>query len=177
MAKIDDILKYSEDFEQKIVKLAKKDKVNKTKLNKKLSKTKLDFSNLKKSLEMLESQELGLKNKIEKTRQDLNDARSRMLCYHKANQCMDLSQADDCVFYDDDKDFALVLDNKEYHVEIDLHGDLKLLSKKDMKKRDEEKAEAEAKENEEPEKVEEDLNKIDDEFSFDEDDYSFLGLD
>lgn len=101
-----------------------KERLSRNKMQKALEKAKLEHKRLKENLDYLEVNDRKLKEQLEKTRSAHSDARSRILQLHKGLQHMDLANADDAVFYDDD--IGYVIKGKEYHLDVDDVGDLRL---------------------------------------------------
>ncbi len=105
-------------------KTAAKDKIGRNKLSKILEKAKKEHSVNKRELDSLEAEDKKLREKLERSRKDTAVARSKVMKLHNAMQCMDVADASDVIFYDDD--VAYVVDAKEYHLEISVDGDIKL---------------------------------------------------
>jgi hypothetical protein len=111
---------------QPLTKTAAKEKMNRGRMGKSLEKTKADYAKYKRDLDVLEADDAKLKEKLDTARGGAAAARQRMLKLHKAMQHMDLASANDAVFYADDEDVGYVINGKEYHLDVDDTGDVKL---------------------------------------------------
>lgn len=108
------------------IKTAGKDKMNRKRMSGTLEKAKGDYAKHKKELDILEADDTKLKEKLEATRSGAAAARKKMLQLHKAMSNMDLANANDAVFYADDEDVGYVINGKEFHLDVDDVGDVKL---------------------------------------------------
>lgn len=115
-------------FTNQLTKTAAKDRLGRNKVNKSLEKAKKEYSGHKTNLDQLEAQDGKLRVQLDNTRKLTNDARRRVMTLHKAMQNMDLANASDAVFYNDDSnDIGYIIDSKEYHLETDEAGEMKLV--------------------------------------------------
>lgn len=154
--------------ESGIEKIAAKDKVGRNKLSKILEKAKKEHSVNKRELDSLEAEDRKLRAKLEKCRKDTSVARGKVMKLHNAMQCMDVADASDVIFYDDD--VAYIVDSKEYHLEISADGDIKLTPWREHRR---------AKKNEKKEEVSEETNDTADseELNSEEQDLELEGMD
>jgi hypothetical protein len=128
---VKDIFTLASEYQDKLqplMKTAAKEKMNRGKMSKTLERAKTEYGQLKKNLDMLEADDTKLKEKLESTRTGAAAARKKMMKIHKAMQCMDLANANDAIFYaDDDEDVGYVINGKEFHLEVDNDGEVKLV--------------------------------------------------
>lgn len=118
----------SQFFTNQLTKNAAKDRLGRNKVNKSLEKAKKEYSGHKTNLDQLEAQDGKLRVQLDNTRKLTNDARRRVMTLHKAMQSMDLANASDAIFYNDDSsDIGYIIDGKEYHLETDDTGEMKLI--------------------------------------------------
>jgi hypothetical protein len=69
-----------------------------------------------------------LDEKLDKVKQECAASRKHMLKLHKAVQSMDIANASDCIFYNDDSDdIGFVIRGKEYHLHIPEDGEVELV--------------------------------------------------
>jgi len=126
---VKEILRLAAQYENKLgsqVKTAAKEKVNRGRLAKKLERAKSDYSKLKSELDVLEANDSKLKQQLETTRSGAQKARKDIMQMHNAMQKMDLANANDAIFYADDEDVGYVINGKEFHLDVDDTGDVKL---------------------------------------------------
>ena len=125
---IKELFALASEFETKALsKTAAKERVSRGKISKQLEKAKADYGRLKDSLDVMEANDAKLKSQLDETRKSTNEARQRILKMHKAMQNMDLSNANDAIFYNDEsQDVGYVIDGKEFHLDIDDTGEVKL---------------------------------------------------
>lgn len=122
------ISKLAEQFAEKLNKMAaSKEQVPRKRLSKILEKEKLEYSKKKKMLDGLEAEAEKLNSKVDQLRGECQSDRKNIMKKHQALSNMDMANASDVIFYNDDSsDTGYVIDGKEYHLEIDDMGDLKL---------------------------------------------------
>lgn len=118
----------SQEFEYSLAKTAAKDRLGRNKVNKALEKAKKEYANHKGNLDQLEAQDSKLRIQLDNTRKSTNDARKRVITLHKAMQNMDLANASDAVFYNDNsEDIGYIIGGKEYHLKMDEEGEMELV--------------------------------------------------
>lgn len=111
-----------EQFESGLAKTAAKEKVGRKQLSKDLEKSKARYRTLKSALDSMEAEAAKLNKKIEENRSVLQGERKKMVKLHDALQKMDLADASDCVFYDDDTGY--IVGGKEVHLDLNDAGDI-----------------------------------------------------
>lgn len=121
-----DLNKIANNYSVKLTKLAAKDKLSRGKVSKSLEKDKAEYSKMKKTYDSLVAERDKLNEKVEALGATCQDFRKKIIKMHGALQKMDLSNASDAIFYDT-ADIGYVIDGKEYHLEVDDMGDMKLV--------------------------------------------------
>src|ERR1035437_1421123 len=130
---IKDILALAEEFEKSVnktvgIKTAGKQRLSRGRISKTLDKAKVDYSKLKGNLDSLEANDAKLRTQLDGTRKEVQDARKKIMQMHGAMKNMDLSNANDAVFYDGQSadDIGYIINGKEYHLDIDDSGEVSL---------------------------------------------------
>lgn len=114
-------------YEATLVKEAAKERASRKQVDKMLGKAKAEYAKYKGQLDVLEAEDAKRKAQLDVTRRQTNDLRQKVMKMHKAMQCMDLANASDAVFYNDDSaDIGYIISGKEFHLEIDEHGEMNL---------------------------------------------------
>ncbi len=108
------------------VKTAARARITRKQMMRDLEKAKVKHKKLKEAVDIMDAQDSKLRTQLDSARKDLNQTRSSILTLHNALQGMDLSNADDVVFYDDSQ-VGYVINGKEYHLNINEEGELSLM--------------------------------------------------
>ena len=116
-----------------INKYAAKEKIGRKKIVSTLEKAKNNYGKLKAALDSLQSQAEKINASLEKTKASCEAARKEMMKYHKTIQNMDLSNANDVIFYDSG-DVGYIIDGKECHLDLDDVGDLRVVPMREHRK-------------------------------------------
>lgn len=125
----------ADKFAAKLTKNAAKDKVSRSKVTKMLDRAKADYAKQKGQLDILEVEDSKRKIQLDNSRRSTNDLRQHIMKMHKTMQCMDLASASDAIFYNDDsKDIGYMIGGKEFHLEIDEQGEMKLIPMRNYRK-------------------------------------------
>lgn len=138
----------AKNFQATLQKQAAKEKTSRKRLSKELEKAKLEYGKLKSLLDDLESKKSDLDIKLNKIKSECTSARKNMVKLHKTIQSMDISNASDAIFYNDESDdVGYVINGKEFHLDFDNDGELSLIPmlahRRSKKQKDKEEAEAE----------------------------------
>lgn len=121
------IAKVAGIYEATLVKEAAKERASRKQVDKMLGKAKSEYAKYKGQLDLLEAEDAKRKAQLDVTRRQTNDLRQKVMKMHKAMQCMDLANASDAVFYNDDSsDIGYIISGKEFHLEIDENGEMSL---------------------------------------------------
>jgi hypothetical protein len=108
-------------------KTAGKKPMSRNTIQKAIAKAKKQHDALKSELDKLEADDSKLKTRLDDTRSKLQFTRKQLLNMHRGMQHMDIANADDAVFYDDDDRIGYVIKGKEYHMDINDCGDVTLI--------------------------------------------------
>jgi len=112
-------------YESKLTKLGARDRISRKHMSKKLEKAKKEYSKLKDQLDVLDAEDSKRKSQLDATRKNTNDVRKRVMDLHKSMQCMDLSNAQEAIFYNDDSsDVGYLINGKEYHIDFSDTGEM-----------------------------------------------------
>ncbi len=124
----DNIIYLAEKFANKLGlnKTAGKKPMSRNTIQKAIIKAKKQHDLLKRELDSLEADDSKLKSRLEDTKSKLHFTRKQLLNMHRGMQHMDLANADDAVFYDDDEQIGYVVKGKEYHLDINDDGEITL---------------------------------------------------
>lgn len=125
---MDSLRKLSNHYQVKLISLAAKERTSKKKINKELERAKNEYSKHKSVVDDLEARKSDIERKLEVASGECAGARKKMLGLHKTIQHMDISNASDAVFYNDDYgDVGYVIGDKEYHLSINEDGEMSIV--------------------------------------------------
>jgi len=128
MKNSDNLHKLSNYFEGKLVSLAAKERTNKKKINKEWEKSKAEYAKIKAIVDDLQGKKQDAEQKLESASNQCSAARKKMMGLMKTIQHMDISNASDAVFYNDDYgDVGYVIGNKEYHLSLNDDGEMSIV--------------------------------------------------
>ncbi len=127
-----------------LYKEAGKKPMSRNNITKTIEKARKNHAALKKEYDSLQADDVKLKSRMEENKNKLQHTRKQIMTMHKGLNNMDMANAEDAVFYDDDDVIGYMVDNKEFHMEICDDGEIKLIPmnkyRKECKsKKDEEK--------------------------------------
>lgn len=120
------ILEAAIAFEDVITKTAGKSKVSRNGIAKNIEKSKKTYKKLKSELDALEKEDAKRQKELNELRSRVSSLKKTIGNSHKVLQNLDVSNADDAVFYNDSDDVGYVIDGGEYHLEVKDDGELEL---------------------------------------------------
>ena len=157
-------------------------KMSARKINKELDKARKEYKECSKKLSELEKELARLEGDIQACRDGRRGSRSKMLRMNRVLQNMDLSDANYCMFYDDNAvDVGYIIDGEEHYLDREDEGEINLKPMKEYRRElreqskdeDSSMADDDDDENQEDESQEDD-NKADDGFFFPHPNFRFV---